>query len=152
MLLLSDYIEPRLGFISNEQYSVKKNSLLPILCKLSMHGTAWKVSKYGVISGPYFPVFELNMEIYGVNLRIQPKYRRIRTRNNSVFGRFSHSGHVVFVQTFNACHPFLIISQTSEKKNGNNGLQLKITTLQLSCSLTFLILLIKCIRLVLFMV
>ena len=33
--------------------------------------TAWKVSKYGVISGPYFPVFGLNTEIYEVNLRIQ---------------------------------------------------------------------------------
>ena len=26
------------------------------------------MSKYGVISGPYFPVFGLNREIYGVNL------------------------------------------------------------------------------------
>ena len=25
-----------------------------------------KVSKYGVISGPYFPVFGLNTQIYGV--------------------------------------------------------------------------------------
>ena len=25
--------------------------------------TAWKTSKYGVISGPYFPVFGLNSEI-----------------------------------------------------------------------------------------
>ena len=32
--------------------------------------TAWKVSKYGVFSGPYFPVFGLNTEICGVNLRI----------------------------------------------------------------------------------
>ena len=31
--------------------------------------TAWKVSKYGVISGPYFPVFGLNTERYGVVLR-----------------------------------------------------------------------------------
>ena len=30
--------------------------------------TAWKVYKYGVFSGPYFPVFGLNTEIYGVNL------------------------------------------------------------------------------------
>ena len=29
--------------------------------------TAQKVSKYGVISGLYFPVFGLNTEIYGVN-------------------------------------------------------------------------------------
>ena len=29
--------------------------------------TAWKVSKYVVISGPYFPVFGLNTEIDEVN-------------------------------------------------------------------------------------
>ena len=57
--------------------------------------TAWKVSKYGVIFGPYFPVFGLNTEIYRVNLRIQSEYRKIRTRNNSVFGHFSHSGGFV---------------------------------------------------------
>ena len=51
----------------------------------------WKVSKYGVISGPYFPVFGLNMKIYGVNLSIQSEYRKIRTRNNSIFGHFSCS-------------------------------------------------------------
>ena len=27
--------------------------------------TAWKVSKYGVISSPYFPVFGLNTGKYG---------------------------------------------------------------------------------------
>ena len=27
--------------------------------------TVWKVSKYGVFSGPYFPVFRVNAEIYG---------------------------------------------------------------------------------------
>ena len=32
---------------------------------------AWKVPKYGVISGPYFPEFGLNTEIYYVNLSIQ---------------------------------------------------------------------------------
>ena len=53
--------------------------------------TAWKVSKSGVISGPYFPVFELNTEIYSVNLRIQSEYRKIRIRKNSVFGHFSRS-------------------------------------------------------------
>ena len=51
----------------------------------------WKVSKYGVISGPYFPLFGLNMKIYGVNLSIQSEYRKIRTRNNSIFGHFSCS-------------------------------------------------------------
>ena len=29
--------------------------------------------------------------LYGVNIRIQSEYRRIRTRNNSVFGHFSRS-------------------------------------------------------------
>ena len=40
-------------------------------------------------SGQYFPVFRLNTEIYGVNLRIQSKYRKIRTRKSSVLGHFS---------------------------------------------------------------
>ena len=30
--------------------------------------TAWKVPKYGVISGPYFPVFRLNTEKYGAEI------------------------------------------------------------------------------------
>ena len=32
--------------------------------------TALKMSKNGVFSGPYFPVFGLNAEIYGVNIPI----------------------------------------------------------------------------------
>ena len=31
----------------------------------------WKVSKYGVFPGLYFPAFALNTDIYSVNLRIQ---------------------------------------------------------------------------------
>ena len=58
---------------------------------LQVTATAWKVSKCGVISGPYFPAFRLNTEIYFVNLRIQSQYRKIRTRSNSVFGHFSRS-------------------------------------------------------------
>ena len=61
------------------------------LFQMHYFDTAWKVSKYGVISGPYFPVVGLNMEIYFVNLRIQSEYRKIRTRNNSVFEHFSRS-------------------------------------------------------------
>ena len=55
--------------------------------------TARKVAKYGVISGPYFPVFGLNTEIYSSNVRIQSKYRKIRTRKNSVYGHFSRSSY-----------------------------------------------------------
>ena len=58
-----------------------------------MVSTVWKMSKYEVISGPYFPVFGLNTGIYGVNLFIQSEYSKIRTRNNSVFGHFSRSTH-----------------------------------------------------------
>ena len=52
------------------------------------------MSKYGVFSGPYFPVFELNTEIHGLNLRIQFEYKKIWTRKNSVFGHFSRSDSV----------------------------------------------------------
>ena len=52
--------------------------------------TAWKVSKYGVFSGPYFPVFGLDTEIYVVN-RIQSECWKIRTRKNSSSGHFSRS-------------------------------------------------------------
>ena len=67
--------------------------------------TAWKVSKYSVISAPYFPVFGLNTEIYQVNVRIQSEYRKIRTRNNSVFGHFSRSEYSTFF--------FVILSKPS---------------------------------------
>ena len=56
--------------------------------------TAWKVSKYRVFSGPYFPAFGLNTEIYLVNLRIQSKCGKIRTRKNSPFGHFSRSARL----------------------------------------------------------
>ena len=46
--------------------------------------TAWNVSKYGVLSGPYFPAFGLNTERYFVSLRIQSECGKIRTRKNSV--------------------------------------------------------------------
>ena len=36
--------------------------------------TAWKVSKYEVFPGPYFPAFKLNMKRYGVSLRTQFEY------------------------------------------------------------------------------
>ena len=45
-----------------------------------------QMRKYGFFSGPYFPVFGLNTEIYGLNLRIQSEYWKIRTRKNFVFG------------------------------------------------------------------
>ena len=52
--------------------------------------TVWKVSKYEVFSGLYFPVFGLNAKIYFVNLRIHSEYRKIRTSRNSVFGHLKN--------------------------------------------------------------
>ena len=48
--------------------NVRSMNLILSFRRMSL--TAWKVSKYGAISGPYFPVFGLNTEIYSVNLRI----------------------------------------------------------------------------------
>ena len=61
------------------------------ISKINNTFLAWKVSKYRVFSGPYFPVFELNTEIYRVNLRIQDKYKEIQTRKSSAVGHFSRS-------------------------------------------------------------
>ena len=44
--------------------------------KVLLKGTAQKVFKYGVYSGPYFPVFGLNTDMYSVNLRFQSEYRK----------------------------------------------------------------------------
>ena len=52
------------------------------------------MSKYGVFSGLYFPVFGLNME---KSLRIQSEWRKIRTRKNSVFGHFSRSVYQIIL-------------------------------------------------------
>ena len=69
--------------------------------------TAWKVSKYGFFSGPYFPVIGLNTEICGVNHRIQSKYGKIRTRKNSVFGQFSRSEYFFYDSKFKQNQRFL---------------------------------------------
>ena len=61
--------------------------------------TAWKVSKYGVFSDPYLLVFGLNTENCEGNLRIHSEFRKIQTRENSIFGHFSQST-AQEVQTF----------------------------------------------------
>ena len=57
--------------------------------------TAWKVSNYGVFSGPCFHAFGLNTERYSVSPCIQSECGKIWTRKNSVFGHFSHSDSVL---------------------------------------------------------
>ena len=51
--------------------------------------TTWKVSKYGTFSGPYFPVFRLNSEIYSINLRIHSEYAKKRTRKLRILTLFT---------------------------------------------------------------
>ena len=74
--------------------------------------------KYGVISGLYFPVFGLNMEICSSNLCIKSKYRKIRTRNNLVFGHFSRSKNAPISQNIfmAACK---IGKKAHDKKHGS---------------------------------
>ena len=45
-----------------------------------------KSGRIGSFSGPYFPAFGLNTERYGVSLRIQSKFGKIRTRKKSEYG------------------------------------------------------------------
>ena len=60
--------------------------------------TAWKVSKYGVCSGPYFSAFGLNTERYWVSLRIQSQCEKIQIRKNSVFGHLSRSCYLKLIK------------------------------------------------------
>ena len=62
-----------------------QRSIVTVLKRISV-----KRSKYGVFSGPYFPIFALNTEIYLVNLYIQFLSGKMRTRKSSVLGYFSH--------------------------------------------------------------
>ena len=54
------------------------------------------MSKYGVFSGPYFPAFGLNTEIYSVNLRIKSECGKIWTRKNPYLDNF----HAVYARRF----------------------------------------------------
>ena len=66
--------------------------------------SVWKASKYRVFTGPYFPVFGLNAEIYGVNLRIQSEYGKIRTRKKTPYSDTFHG-----VTDFTHCFGITII-------------------------------------------
>ena len=67
-----------------------------LFLRLSKRITAWKVSKYGVFSGPYFPVFWL---IYGVNLRIQSEYKKYGPKKTLYLDTF-HVVDLVTATTF----------------------------------------------------
>ena len=56
--------------------------------------TARKMSKYGVFSAPYFPVFRPHTEIYRVDLRVQSKYGKIGTRKTPYLDTFYAVNHI----------------------------------------------------------
>ena len=70
---------------------------------------------YGVISGLYVPVFGLNSEIYSVNLRIQSECRKIRTRNNSVFGEPATAIPKQFSLTMSTIKQVFVLPLLTEK-------------------------------------
>ena len=89
---------------------------------LVIRNNAWKVSKYRVFSGPYFPAFELNTERCGVFRYVyvseyeryvfSPHAGNCGPEKNSVFGHFSRS--VSVFRTLNLCRlkPFNYFRKT----------------------------------------
>ena len=74
--------------------NISENSRLLMLLE-PFH--AVKIVKIRIFSRSYFPAFRLNMEIYGVNLCIQSKYKTIRTKK------------IRYLDTFNAVSPIIDI-------------------------------------------
>ena len=72
----------------NQDYATYSTHFFWNLQKLTWRNLA---KSYRVFSSPYFPVFGLSTGIYGVNLLIRSRNRKIRTRKNSVFGHISRS-------------------------------------------------------------
>ena len=54
-----------------------------------------KSARIRSFSGPYFLAFGLNTERYGVYLRIESEYEKMRTRKNFLFGHFSRSDYAI---------------------------------------------------------
>ena len=69
---------------------------------LLLSKTASKKFKYGVFSDLYFPALGLHTEIYGVNLHICSKYRKVRTRKNST-GKYEPEKKL-YLEAFHAVH------------------------------------------------
>ena len=66
----------------------------------SRTGTVRKVFRFEkFFSGPYFPVFGPNTEIFSVNIRIHSKHRKIRTRKTFQAIR------IVRISAINEKHP-----------------------------------------------
>ena len=82
---------------------------------MSKSTTAWKVSKYRVISGPYFPVFGLNTDIYGVNKKIygvfSPNTGKYGPEITQIVGQFPRSEHnLIYPQTTDSIVHMIIVT------------------------------------------
>ena len=66
------------------------------------------MSSYGVISGPYFPAFGLNTEIYFVSLRIKSEYLL-----RDIFSNISLS-YISFENTQSGCGQYIQSKNTSQ--------------------------------------
>ena len=93
---------PQANFLTSSQIKdLSRKSKQTLLTRhLEYSFTAWKVSKYGVISGPYFPAFGLITERYELSLRIQSECGKIRTWNNSYLDTFHAVINAYFDQMF----------------------------------------------------
>ena len=93
LLLNSNWLEYNCKFCNNKWAYLTKSDLLRVCCftcqnhrRISLFTlTAWKVSKYGIFSGPHFLAFGLNTERYSVSLRIQFKCGKYRPEKTPYF-------------------------------------------------------------------
>ena len=77
--------------ISWQQLWTMTTAFLYLLIHLKFQKHCVKSVQIWNFSGPYFPPFALNTEVYAGNLRIQSNYGNVRTRKNSAFGHISRS-------------------------------------------------------------
>ena len=77
-----------------------------------MHGVkSFRIRSY---SGPYYPAFELNVEIYFVSLRIQSECGRKRTRITPHKQTFYAVMNMRFISGFCfECYPILLLYKSS---------------------------------------
>ena len=62
---LSHFLDFKTFIVTTWTRNLQTSSCISSFLPSQVKGTAWKVSKYGVFSGPYFHVFGLNTGKYG---------------------------------------------------------------------------------------
>ena len=115
-------------------FHILKANICILICAI-----VWKVSKYGVFSGPYFPTFALNTERYSLSLRIQSECGKIRTRKTPYLDTFlvsfklntlSDMKPVLFGRTYeiimrSSYFKMIMYITTALRKMWENAVQLK---------------------------